>query len=321
MIVFSDLRRLALDGFTVTDNNVKSLYKDKLSGAFAVPAGEAHKNFETLERILSAYLKAGLNRKSKVYAVGGGVVGDMTGFASSIYMRGIEWVSVPTTLLAMVDSGIGGKTAIDFNGVKNCVGTFHEAERTVICPEFIHTLPNREMKSGLGEIIKTMCLTEYGYGFLLNNMSALASLDAEKHFDEYKAAIRLSVEIKEKIVTRDPRELTGERKKLNVGHTLGHAFEAADGMKLSHGEYVMKGMLKEFDMFRDEVDPEFYAVVTGMLKQLTTEEVADAERVAEFAAHDKKNADGLISIMLVTAPGVVEEKQLKKRDFLKRYGA
>lgn len=320
MIVFSDLRRLALDGFIVTDKTVKSLYKEKLDGAFAVPSGEINKNFDTLQDILSAFLKAKLNRKSKVCAVGGGVVGDMTGFAASVYMRGIDWVSVPTTLLAMVDSGIGGKTAVDFNGVKNCVGTFHEAERTVICPEFIFTLPEREMKSGLGEIIKTMCLTEYGYGFLLNNYTALSSLNAKEYFSEYKEAIRLSVETKEKIVVRDPRELIGERKKLNVGHTLGHAFEAADGMKLSHGEYVMKGMLKECEMFRDEIDPEFYAVITGMLSQITSVDDVDADAVARFASHDKKNSGDTISIMVVTAPGEVEEKKLKKRDFLKRYG-
>ena len=302
-------------GLIVTDTNVKRLYPEVLKNAFAISAGERNKNQNTLFDILRAMHEAGLNRTSRIAAVGGGVVGDVTGLAAALYMRGIDWVSVPTTLLAMVDSGIGGKTAVDFCGVKNLVGAFHSPVKTVASAHFLDTLPRREWLCGIGETVKTCLLDREGYRLL-------QKYDFSRYnekFDAYELICEC-VRIKSRVVELDPTE-KGLRKILNVGHTVGHALESADSYELSHGEYVAAGMLVEAEMCKDRIDEGFFAELRTMLRKIAVVPNYSGKTVAEHALSDKKNADGLISIITVTSPSETAEVKLSFDEFVKRYDA
>ncbi len=228
--------------FVVTDSNVYALYTEWFSrwfsGAelFVLPAGEENKNFQSLYAILEKMTGAGMRRTSRLFAVGGGVVGDIAGLAASLYMRGISLVQIPTTLLSQVDSSVGGKTAVDLGGVKNVVGAFYQPVEVLVDPTFLKTLPTREIKCGLGEIIKYAALSGEIFTVLQDNVEKWQDL----RFLE--GLIAACIAYKAGVVERDERE-TGERRCLNVGHTTGHAIELTSG--LSHGESVLYGMLFE----------------------------------------------------------------------------
>ena len=224
--------------FVLTDSNVYALYPEFFGKYFAdteifvLPAGEEYKNFQSLYEILSAITKAGLHRTSRLLAVGGGVVGDIGGLAAALYMRGISCVQIPTTLLAQVDSSVGGKTAVDLGGVKNVVGAFYQPREVLIAPMFLKTLPAREIKCGLGEIVKYAALSGEIFDILETRDGALTDLRF------LMTLIEACVRHKARVVEADEKE-TGERKSLNVGHTTGHAIELSSG--LSHGECVLYG--------------------------------------------------------------------------------
>ncbi|MBQ2741012.1 MAG: 3-dehydroquinate synthase [Clostridia bacterium] len=224
--------------FVLTDTNVYALHRPFFEKwmqgeeLFVLPAGEEHKNFQSLQAILERMAAAGLKRTSRLFAVGGGVVGDIGGLCAALYMRGIDCVQIPTTLLAMVDSSVGGKTAIDVAGVKNIVGAFHQPIEVLIDPMFLGTLPEREWKCGIGEVVKYAAMDRHTF-------DALAAVDGNITKDLAVGLIENSVRYKAGVVERDEKE-TGERKCLNVGHTTGHAIELTYG--LSHGESVLWGM-------------------------------------------------------------------------------
>ena len=224
--------------FVLTDTNVYALHRPffekwlKGEEIFVLPAGEEHKNFQSLQAILERMAAAGLKRTSRLFAVGGGVVGDIGGLCAALYMRGIDCVQIPTTLLAMVDSSVGGKTAIDLAGVKNIVGAFHQPMEVLIDPTFLTTLPPREWKCGIGEIVKYAAMDKATF-------DTLSAVDGKITKDLAVGLIENSVRYKAGVVERDEKE-TGERKCLNVGHTTGHAIELSYG--LSHGESVLWGM-------------------------------------------------------------------------------
>lgn len=224
--------------FVLTDTNVYALHRpffEKwLQGEelFVLPAGEEHKNFSSLQAILEKMAAAGLKRTSRLFAVGGGVIGDIGGLSAALYMRGIDCVQIPTTLLAMVDSSVGGKTAIDLAGVKNIVGAFHQPIEVLIDPMFLKTLPQREWKCGIGEVVKYAAMDRHTF-------DAFAAVEGNITKDLAVSLIENSVRYKAGVVERDEKE-TGERKCLNVGHTTGHAIELSYG--LSHGESVLWGM-------------------------------------------------------------------------------
>ncbi len=228
--------------FVLTDCNVYALHRDFFNEYFenteiyVLPAGEENKTFQSLENILLAMTKAGLLRTSKLFAVGGGVVGDIGGLAASLYMRGIKCVQVPTTLLAQVDSSVGGKTAVDLGGVKNIVGAFYQPQEVIVDSRFLATLPAREIKCGMGEIVKYAALDGNFFDKISKNIQRLDSLDF------LSSLVADSIRLKAGVVERDEKE-TGERKCLNVGHTTGHAIELSHGF--SHGEGVLYGMLLE----------------------------------------------------------------------------
>ena len=295
--------------FVLTDVNVYSLYEKwfqrHFSGAeiLVLEAGEQEKSFPTLQRILEKMTGAGMHRSSRLFAVGGGVIGDIGGLAAALYMRGISYVQIPTTLLAQVDSSVGGKTAVDLCGIKNAVGAFYHPCEVLIDPNFLSTLSDRERKCGLGEIVKYAALSGEIFDLLQSNTDEWTALGF------LETLIIECVRHKARVVALDEKE-TGERRSLNVGHTTGHAIELSHG--LSHGESVLYGMLLETQM----------AVSVGLCEKGYGEELlALAKRAialppkssidfcligadAEKARADKKNLDdGWIRMSVAKARG------------------
>ena len=282
--------------FVVTDSNVYALYEAwfkryfSSTEIFVLPAGEKNKNFRSLYEILEKMAGAGMHRSSRLFVVGGGVVGDIGGLAAALYMRGISYVQIPTTLLAQVDSSIGGKTAADLGGVKNVVGTFYQPEEVLIDPAFLSTLPQREIKCGLGEIVKYAALDQEIFNELTNGQG---------HWMDVAFLERLicaCVRYKARIVEADEKEC-GRRRCLNVGHTTGHAIELTCG--LSHGECVLYGMLYEMQMAMElqVCEPVYGENLIGLIKTALAVSpneglrVYDVRACAEKARSDKKNID------------------------------
>jgi shikimate kinase/3-dehydroquinate synthase len=241
----------------VTDANVAALHARPLADALraqaaalievVLPAGEAHKTWDTLNRIFDALLAARFDRDALVVAVGGGVVGDMAGFAAAVYQRGIDFVQVPTTLLAQVDSSVGGKTGINHPLGKNMIGAFHQPRLVVIDVGTLATLPDRELSAGLAEVVKHGAIADADY--FESVAAALPALRA-KSPAALQAAVARSCEIKASVVERDERE-GGLRAILNFGHTFGHAIEAGLGYgEWLHGEAVGAGMVMAADLSR-----------------------------------------------------------------------
>lgn len=220
----------------ITDDNVAPLYYSEIEKLlegkkvykFVIKAGEESKNAQNYINLVNELAKAGLSRKSTVIGLGGGVVGDLSAFIASTYMRGVSYVAVPTSLLSMVDSSVGGKTGIDLDAGKNLLGTFSQPDAVYINVNLIKTLSSRELTSGLGEIMK--------YAFIDNRITP-SDIKNPDYFD----LIVKALEIKKDIVERDERE-SGDRMLLNFGHTVGHAIEKLYNYELSHGECVIKGM-------------------------------------------------------------------------------
>ena len=280
--------------FVLTDSNVFALYPDffnkyfKDTQTFVLKAGEESKNFTSLGDILSAMVKAGLHRTARLFAVGGGVIGDIGGLAASLYMRGISCVQIPTTLLSQVDSSVGGKTAVDHGNVKNIVGAFYQPQAVLIEPAFLQTLPLRERKCGVGEIVKYAALSAEIFTMLKANPDKLDDLTF------LTSLLVACVRHKSGVVERDEKE-TGERKSLNVGHTTGHALELYYG--LSHGESVLFGMWIETRIAIEQgvceraYGEELLEIIhTALL--LAPVSKPDFSKVAEatgFAKADKKN--------------------------------
>lgn len=241
----------------VIDATVAKLYPSLAAQAICtIPSGEDYKTIETVGRIWSAFAKAGIGRKDTVVAIGGGVTGDLTGFAAATWMRGIDWINVPTTLLSMVDASYGGKTACDLAEGKNLAGAFHPPRQVLIDVDFLKTLPKRRLADGRAEMIKHEVI-----GGLARTDDVTAIPSAEE--------IRRNLSVKVAVVRRDPQERTGERMKLNAGHTVGHAVEKASGYRISHGEAVAIGCVAEARL----------AVERGLAKPEFAEELA-----ARFAA-------------------------------------
>jgi len=229
--------------FVADENTVK--IAEKIRGEENVPvcvlkSGEENKNWQSVETILSAAHSAGLGRDSVFIGVGGGVIGDLTGFAASVYMRGCRLVLVPTTLLSMVDASVGGKTGFDLLNVKNLAGSFYPAEIVYMPVQSLSTLPDREWKSGLAELIKTAILSGDDFLDMLAETANEGTLEGEKLFH----CIEKAVKYKGTVTSEDFRE-SGKRALLNLGHTFGHALEAAAGLgNLTHGEAVAWGIVQ-----------------------------------------------------------------------------
>ena len=320
---FKNLAKNYLAGhknFVLTDSNVYALYQADILEVFGentpvyvLPAGEESKNYQNLFKILQSMIDAELHRNSYLFALGGGVVGDIGGLAASLYMRGIHCVQIPTTLLSQVDSSVGGKTAVDMGKVKNVVGAFYQPEAVLVDPTFLKTLPEREIRCGLGEIVK--------YGGLNGKILDSLTENREKLFDlDYLGEIIPScIEHKARVVEQDEKE-SGLRKTLNMGHTTGHALELCYG-NLSHGEFVLVGMYYELEIALAEglVKEDYKNLLQGLITQVMggMPKYKNVERAVEYAKLDKKNSSSdVVSMVVPTAYNACEELKLPYEKYL-----
>ena len=233
----------------VTDSNVGPLYESAVEevlrkvssdiSVFTFEAGEKNKNLDTVSSLYQTLIQNGLDRKSLLVALGGGVVGDLTGFGAATYLRGIDFIQIPTTLLAQVDSSVGGKTGVDYQQYKNMVGAFHQPKLVYMNLSTLTTLPAEQFACGMGEILKTglICDGEF-FRFVCREQESIKALDMKL----IAAMVRRCCEIKAVVVERDPKE-QGERALLNLGHTVGHAVEKLKNFTLLHGQCVGAGLV------------------------------------------------------------------------------
>lgn len=282
--------------FIVSDDGVDEKWRNMLkeqysdAGMYVFENGEANKNFDTLQKILKAMQEAHVSRKDTVIALGGGVVGDMAGFASAIYMRGIPYINIPTTSLSQIDSSIGGKTAIDFNGIKNSVGAFQQPDMVLIDVDVLSTLPVRHFHNGLAEAVKEG---------LIRDPELFAIFEKDDYEEHLEEIIERCLRIKKEIVENDEKE-TGERKLLNFGHSYGHAFESYFGMNgYYHGECVGLGMMT---ILNDEEIRERLRKVLERL-ELPTECSYEPGKILELMKTDKKTDHDHITIVQVDEIG------------------
>jgi 3-dehydroquinate synthase len=300
----------------VTDDRVAELYAIKLSrmlhsagyraDVFAFQNGEASKTRETWALVCDAMLEAGIGRDAAVIAFGGGVPGDLGGFVAASYMRGLPLVQLPTTLLAMIDSSVGGKTGVDVPAGKNLVGAFHQPQVVIADPDLLATLPDEHVRAGLGEAVKHGAIADPAYlDWIESSASELLAGDPE-------ALTRLivrSVEIKAEIVSRDETE-SGPRKLLNFGHTIGHAVEALSGYTLLHGEAVAIGMVEEARI--GERIGTTAAGTAARLRQVLSRiglptslpPEMGVDEVIEWTRTDKKSREGRVQYALIESIGV-----------------
>lgn len=298
----------------ISDDLVAPLYAasvlaslgDAALGPFTMPAGERFKTRSTWAALTDALLAANAGRDTVVVALGGGVVGDMAGFVAATFMRGIPYVQVPTTLLAMVDASIGGKTGVDTAAGKNLVGAFHPPAAVMVDPVTLSTLPLAELRSGLAEAIKHGIVADEVY--LARTVAVLPTVLAHPSGDAARELIVRSIEIKADVVRRDERE-GGVRKVLNFGHTLGHALEQASEYSLSHGEAVAIGMVLE-----SRVAEQMGIAVAGTAQSVREAVAAaglpcevpghlSATRVLAAARTDKKARGGAVEFALPSRIG------------------
>jgi 3-dehydroquinate synthase len=294
----------------VSNETVAPLYLDKtlamLTGKHTetciLPDGEEYKNLATLNTIYDVLLGKKLDRNSTIIALGGGVIGDMAGFAAASYQRGIHLLQIPTTLLAQVDSSVGGKTAVNHPLGKNMIGAFYQPRAVIADTSTLNTLPDRELSAGIAEVIKYGLIRDLPFfGWLHDNMAQLLSRDA----DALAYAIEVSCRNKAEVVAADEKE-SGQRALLNLGHTFGHAIEAGMGYgKWLHGEAVATGMCMAAIMSHQLgwISADDVNAVTGMIKQANLPVNAPAEisieRFVELMSVDKKVMDGVLRLVLL----------------------
>ena len=298
----------------ISDENVAPLYAARVRDAlpsghtelFTIPAGESGKTREQWAHLTDALLAAAFGRDTTILALGGGVIGDLAGFVAATYMRGIPFVQLPTTLLAMIDASIGGKTGIDTPAGKNLVGAFHRPRAVIADPAVLATLPANHLRSGLAEAIKHGAIADAAYFLKIDD--SLPSLLADPGDETMRALILRSIEIKASIVMQDERE-GGIRRNLNFGHTLGHAIESESGYSLLHGEAIAVGMVLEAQLgerlgitapgtalrLRDTV--ERAGLPHTVPRQL------DPHRIVSATRGDKKAREGIVEYALIAEIG------------------
>jgi 3-dehydroquinate synthase len=301
----------------VTDDNVAEIYGRRLLQALhsaglpgdllTFPHGEDHKNLDTVGSLISQAARIGLDRKSMFIALGGGVSGDIGGFVAATYMRGVPFIQIPTSLLAQVDSSVGGKTGVDIPEGKNLVGAFYQPEAVYIDPGVLSTLPRKEYINGMAEVIKHGLIRDADYFQMLDQkFDRVMALDPEV----LEELIYLSCMIKSAVVTEDEKE-SNLRRILNFGHTIGHAVEAASDFEIAHGFAVAIGMVAaaRISVLKGFLGNEKLAAIISMLKRygLPTEvpEDLDRNRIKSYLLTDKKRIGSKTSFILATDIGEV----------------
>lgn len=307
-------RKLAI----VTNEDLAALYgvrvqNDLLKAGFdasliTIPEGEDHKNLQTLELIYDALIDKGFDRKSGLIALGGGVVGDTVGFAAATFLRGIDFVQIPTTLLAQVDSSVGGKTAVNHPMGKNLIGAFYQPKLVLIDIDTLETLDKRELSAGLAEVVKYGVIQDSTFfSWLESNVDKLLSLDKESLIH----AIKVSCQIKADIVAIDEKE-GSVRAKLNYGHTFGHAIEALSGYgKWRHGEAVAAGMViaAELSHAQGLCQPSDIERIRDLLIKMNLPTVPPPFDLGDYVAamqRDKKVRSGTLTMVLNSGIGMAE---------------
>ena len=296
----------------VTDSNVGPLYAEtvlaslraagKQPSLITVPAGESSKSLSWSESVLGEMVRAGLDRKSFLVALGGGVIGDLGGFCAAVYQRGIPYVQVPTTVLSQVDSSVGGKTGVNLPDAKNMVGCFHQPVHVIADLDTLNSLPKREFNEGFAEIIKHAAIRDASMFEAITNVAAGKG--------DLVALIRRNISIKAAIVEADEFETIGTRALLNFGHTLGHAIEAAAGYgKLLHGEAISLGLRAAAWLSAQisDLTSDDYERIVALLKlfELPTRlpDDMDTDELMRIARTDKKFENGKIRFVLLRKPG------------------
>ena len=318
----------------ITDENVALHWLEALkqalpavSDVIILPAGEATKSFAQLESLLDQLLSLKPDRKTTLIALGGGVIGDLTGFAASILLRGVPFVQIPTSLLSQVDSSVGGKTGINSRHGKNLIGSFYQPQAVLIDTNTLSTLPERELKAGFAEVIKAACIHDAGfYTWLEENHTAVLNRETAA----LTHAIEQSVQIKADIVMQDERE-AGIRALLNLGHTFGHALEVEysfDG-RLVHGEAVAIGLAMAYDYSAKaglctlEEAARVKALISGSGLPITVESWPSVDTLITHMRQDKKAEQGALTFILLRAIGdCFIEKSVNEQsmiDFLQEY--
>ncbi len=297
----------------VTNSTVAPLYgkaaAETIGGrCYELPDGEEYKVWHEVEGLCRSWLEAGLHRDACVLAVGGGVVTDTTGFAASIFMRGIQWVAAPTTLLAMVDASIGGKTGVNLDVGKNLVGTFWHPRAVIADVDTLRTLPPRELRAGLAEVVKGAWIGD-------RDLLDLVDPEAPTHGALWEELVRRAMMVKIEVVEADERE-AGPRKALNLGHTLGHALEAATSYRrFLHGEAVAWGLRAVTRIARarglmSERSAERLDGVVSRLEPLPPIDDLSVDEILDHLGRDKKRDDLGIAWVLPTDDGIVLDQRI-----------
>lgn len=291
-------------GFLVDENTARDCLPHFNTGnhpIIEIKSGEINKSLDTCQKIWSFLTDAGFSRNSLLVNLGGGVIGDMGGFVASTYKRGIRFVNLPTTLLAMVDANIGGKLGIDFMGLKNHIGVFNDPERILIYDGFLGTLPPRELRSGYAEVIKHGLIMDENYW---RDISSASFPDLN-----WTKVIQRSIEIKSDVVAADPYE-KGLRKILNYGHTLGHAIETSflnEGKSLLHGEAIAVGMILEAHLSFQLglLEEQALKQITQLISKIygTDTRIPGMNGIMRLMSHDKKNVGNEIRFSLLDKIG------------------
>ena len=303
-------RRIAV----ITDSNVEKLYLDKVVGclkgccaavsSYVIPAGESHKNLDEIRKIYTHLIENGLDRRDILVALGGGVVGDMTGYAAATYLRGIRFVQIPTTLLSQVDSSIGGKTGVDFDSYKNMVGAFHQPSMVYLNISTLKTLDDTQYASGMGEVLKHGLIRDAAYyEWCLDHMGEIEERDS----DTLLEMVVRSIHIKRVIVEKDPLE-KGDRALLNFGHTAGHAIEKLKNFELAHGECVALGIIAAsyISWKRGNIDEMTFYEIRDMFVGFDlpiTYDTLEVDDILEATRKDKKMDSGHIRYILLKKLG------------------
>ncbi len=304
----------------VTDENVGEQYLARVmetltnSGfetrGVTIPAGEAYKTLDTVSKLWETFLSAKIERSSTVVALGGGVIGDLAGFAAGTFLRGVPWVAMPTSLLAMVDASLGGKTGADLPQGKNLIGAFHPPRLVLADPEVLETLPEAEFLSGMAEVVKHGMIAD---PFLLN-LENFASRSQEAPHEDLQGLNKMisrAMAVKIHIIEEDPYE-KGFRAALNFGHTVGHGVELASRFRMRHGEAVAIGMVAETQMAerigvaRARLSDRLVAVLKQLGLPTEIPPALDRNAIAVAMQRDKKKADGIVRFALPTKVGEVQ---------------
>ncbi|WP_144392982.1 3-dehydroquinate synthase [Pleionea sediminis] len=303
--------------FVITNETVGGLYLSKLNSVldnyevstYFMPDGEAYKSFDTFQSIIEALIKNGLRRNATIIALGGGVVGDMAGFSAACYQRGIPFIQVPTTLLAMVDSSVGGKTAINHPLAKNMVGAFYQPQAVVVDLDCLYTLPAREFAAGMAEVIKYGLIRDSEF---LEYLEMQSTEILSKNSDALSNIVKVSCAIKAKIVELDETE-QGLRGILNLGHTFGHAIEKAGAYEdFLHGEAVAIGTCMVMALAEDKglITAEYFQRVCSLYRTYnlptTIPKTFKISELLSTMRHDKKNQSSNITLVVPVGVGKVE---------------